>query len=102
MRAAAIAFTALIAGGCATFSPDGGFGEVQRVVKERTGQEARWLRTEDEANSVRARTREILGRVLTADDAVQIALLNNAGLQATYADLGISEARGSPVPGGVL
>lgn len=83
---------ASLLGGCATFSEDGGFGAVQRVVKERTGQEARWVRTDDEANSVRARTRELLSRPMGADDAVQLALLNNPGLQATYAELGISEA----------
>ena len=83
---------AVILTGCATFSEDGGFGTVQRAVKERTGQEARWVRSDDEANSVRARTRELLARPLSADDAAQLALLNNPGLQATYAELGISEA----------
>jgi outer membrane protein TolC len=92
MRAAAAVLAASLLGGCATFSEDGGFGAVQRIVKERTGQEARWVRTDDEASSVRARTRELLARPLGADDAVQLALLNNPGLQATYAELGISEA----------
>jgi outer membrane protein TolC len=92
MRTATVAFATLLLAGCATFSEDGGFGTVQRTVKERTGQDARWVRSEDDANSVRARTREILGRPLTADDAVQLALLNNPGLQSTYAELGISEA----------
>ncbi|MSQ63866.1 MAG: TolC family protein [Betaproteobacteria bacterium] len=92
MRTATVAMATLLLAGCATFSEDGGFGTVQRTVKERTGQDARWVRTDDDANSVRARTREILGRPLTADDAVQLALLNNPGLQATYAELGISEA----------
>ena len=83
--------TAMLAG-CATFSEDGGFGAVQRAVKERTGKEARWVRSDGDANSVRTRTRELLGRPLSADDAAQLALLNNPGLQATYAELGISEA----------
>jgi outer membrane protein TolC len=83
--------TVLLAG-CASFSEDGGFGTVQRTVKERTGQEALWVRTDEEKGAVRARTREILGRPLTAEDAVQLALLNNPGLQASYAGLGISEA----------
>ena len=92
MRTAIVAFASLLLAGCATFSEDGGFGTVQRTVKERTGQEARWVRTDDEANAVRVRTREILAQPLSADDAVQLALLNNPGLQATYAELGISEA----------
>jgi outer membrane protein TolC len=35
----------------------------------------------------------LLGRSLTADAAVQIALLNNQGLQASYNELGVSEAQ---------
>lgn len=92
MRAIAIVVSTVVLSGCATFSEDGGFGLVQRTVKERTGQEPRWARTDEDAGAIRARTREILGRPLSADDAVQVALLNNPGLQASYADLGISEA----------
>ena len=46
------------------------------------------------ARSARAATRELLAKPqpLGPDDAVRIALLNNRGLQATYADLGIAEA----------
>ncbi|MDH4326875.1 MAG: TolC family protein [Betaproteobacteria bacterium] len=50
------------------------------------------MRTEEAANSVRARVKELLGQPLSAEGAVQIALLNNPGLQARYADLGIAEA----------
>ena len=92
LKTCCFVLTAFTVAGCATFSEDGGFGTVQRAVKERTGQEARWVRTEDEANSVRARARELLARPLSADDAAQLALLSNPGLQATYAELGISEA----------
>ncbi|MDQ6702740.1 MAG: TolC family protein [Pseudomonadota bacterium] len=46
-----------------------------------------------EAALVGDRVRELLGRSLTADAAVQIALLNNQGLQASYSELGISEAQ---------
>ena len=37
------------------------------------------------------RVRELLAKPLTVEDAVQIALLNNPGLQASYAELGIAE-----------
>ncbi|MDH4175783.1 MAG: TolC family protein [Betaproteobacteria bacterium] len=50
------------------------------------------MRTEEAANSVRARVKELLGQPLSAEGAVQIALLNNPGLQARYAELGIAEA----------
>jgi len=82
----------LLIGGCASFSPDGGFGPVAAGVKARTGQEAVWVRSEKEADSVRARVRELLSQPLTAQSAAQIALLNNPGLQASYAELGIAEA----------
>jgi len=83
---------AMLLAGCATFSEDGGFGSVQRTVKERTGLTPTWVRSEDDANSVRARVQEILSRPLGIEDAVQVALLNNRGLQATYAELGLAEA----------
>ncbi len=92
MRVAAIAFLALAASGCASFSPDGGFGEVGDAVKMRSGLEAVWVRSEKDADSVGARTKELLAQPLTAESAVQIALLNNPGLQAAYAEMGIAEA----------
>ena len=36
----------LLVSGCATLSPDGGFGTVKDIVKERGGQEALWARTD--------------------------------------------------------
>jgi outer membrane protein TolC len=35
---------------------------------------------------------ELLGKPLSMDDAVQVALLNNRGLQAAFQELGITEA----------
>ncbi len=86
------AATALLLGGCVSFSPDGGFTAVQSLTKERIGKDVKWARDDADANSVRARVDELLANPLTVDDAVQIALLNNRGLQATYAELGIAEA----------
>ena len=40
-----------------------------------------------------ARVQALLSRPLSAEAAVQIALLNNRGLQAAYNELGISEAQ---------
>ena len=90
-RLAAIAVAAFLAG-CTTFSPDGGFDEVRKLASERIGQNVSWQRTDEDAQSAAATVRELLARPLSADDAVQIALLNNPGLQAAYADLGIAEA----------
>src|SRR6185437_6460299 len=50
------------------------------------------IRTEDEAVAARVKLEPLLKGPLTAETAVQIALLNNRGLQAAYNDLGIAEA----------
>lgn len=91
-RLTLIVLGALTLGGCATFSNDGGFATVQRTAKERTGQEAKWIKSDAERQSVRERVQQLLTKPLSVDDAIQITLLNNRGLQAKYADLGIAEA----------
>jgi outer membrane protein TolC len=91
MRAPAYLVPLLLAG-CASLSSDGGFSSVEQAVEQRTGAQAKWVRSEDEANTVRTRVKELLGNPLTAQEAVQIALLNNPGLQAGYAEVGIAEA----------
>ena len=77
---------------CTTFSPDGGFEPVQTAVRERGGTEARWVRTDRDAGEVRQTVERLIAKPLTADAAVQVALINNGGLQATYAEVGIAEA----------
>ncbi|HEX9185154.1 MAG TPA: TolC family protein [Burkholderiales bacterium] len=91
MRAAALAAIALLTG-CVSFTDDGGFGSVEKAVADRGVQGAKWVRAEDEADSVAARVQELLAGPLSADNAVRIALLNNPALQARYAELGIAEA----------
>ena len=78
--------------GCTTFSKDGGFNAVNDITRSRIQQDATWLRSEPDKAAARAATRELLAKPLNADDAVKVALLNNRGLQAAYADLGIAEA----------
>ena len=51
-----------------------------------------WERTQADRDVIETRVAELLAKPLSADDAVQIALLNNRGLQATFHELGISEA----------
>jgi outer membrane protein TolC len=90
---ASIAVVGLFAlAGCASLSEDARFAPVEQAVKERTGAETKWTRSEDEANTVRGRLKELLAKPLGPTEAVQTALLNNPGLQATYADVGIAEA----------
>ena len=84
---------ALIAlGGCAGFSGDGGYGFVESTARERINKEVKWIKSNADADSVQATVKTLLAKPLTVDDAVQIALLNNRGLQAIYGGLGIAEA----------
>ena len=79
--------------GCASFSRDGGFDTVASGAKERgLDQEIKWLRDGEDPTEIRAMVTSLLKKPLTPDAAVQIALLNNQSLQATYAELGIAEA----------
>jgi len=82
----------VLVSGCTSFSQDGGFGAVETAVAERGAGEAKWLRSADESNSAATRVKELLAQPLSAEAAVQVALLNNRGLQAHYAELGIAEA----------
>ena len=83
---------AAVLGGCASFSPDGGFGPVEQTAKERLGKDLRWARSEADLDTIAQRVSELLAKPLTVDDAVQIALLSNRGLQASFQELGITEA----------
>jgi outer membrane protein TolC len=88
---AAMAATASLSG-CASFSPDGGMSAAASVAAQELDKEAMAIRTPEEAVAARARVEDLLKLPLTADAAVQIALLNNRGLQAAYNELGIAEA----------
>ncbi len=78
--------------GCATFSKDGGFDTVQNITKERTGKDVQWVKSDEDRDKVQSRIDELLKKPLDVNDAVQIALLNNKGLQASFYELGVSEA----------
>ncbi len=91
-RPLAVAVSMLFLGGCASFSADGGFASVQKITRERLGKDVMWVKSESDAVTVQKTIEPLLAKLLTVDDAVTIALLNNKGLQADYAELGIAEA----------
>ena len=91
-RLAALLTSAAFVGGCTSFSPDGGFAPVQQTAKDRLGKDLQWARSDTDRDTIDKRVRELLAKPLSIDDAVQIALLNNRGLQAMYHELGIAEA----------
>ncbi|MBI5936684.1 MAG: TolC family protein [Betaproteobacteria bacterium] len=88
----AVAAGVLLLGGCASFSPDGGLAKVDALAKERAGLSVQPIKTEQDAARVTDEVSRLLVHPLDADTAVKIALLNNRGLQASLADLGIAEA----------
>ena len=89
----AVAALALVGlGGCATLSRDGGFGPVAQTASDRLHKDLTWARSDADRDTIDQRVAELLAQPLSVEDAVQIALLNNKGLQASFDQLGISEA----------
>jgi outer membrane protein TolC len=88
--AAVLAAFALI--GCTTFSADGGFDPVSNQTRAYLGKEVHWPRSEEERAKGDAQVAALLTHAISSEDAVQIALLNNHALQASFEQLGISEA----------
>lgn len=78
--------------GCATFSPDGGMNVVATVAGDTIKKDVVSIRTADDAEWARSAVQRLLRRPLTVDTAVQVALLNNRGLQAAYNELALAEA----------
>jgi outer membrane protein, heavy metal efflux system len=94
MRSQCLAVGALfmLLSGCATFDPRAGFDEVSATVETRSGKRVVWnLGTELDAQAAQD-VRNLLEDALTADKAVQVALLSNRELQAMYAELGVAQA----------
>lgn len=81
----------LALGGCASFTPDGGLDEVSRLTQARTGVVVALTKAEP-SEADRAKTAALMAQPLTAEAAVQIALLNNRNLKATLSELGLAEA----------
>ena len=82
----------LLLAGCASFSPDGGFSAVQQTAKNQLGKDLRWAKSDVDQDTIDKRVAELLAQPMSVDDAVQVALLNNRGLQASFQELGIGQA----------
>jgi outer membrane protein, heavy metal efflux system len=83
---------ALLLAGCTTVPERPGFDQVQTDVGQRSDHRLHWYTgTEEDEQAARA-IRDLLAQELTAEQSVQIALLNNRGLQATYEGLSIAQA----------
>jgi outer membrane protein TolC len=77
--------------GCVSFSDDGGMTVVSEVARKAIKKQVAFVRTADQAAQTNDAVARLLSRPLTADSAVQVALLNNKGLQASYDELALAE-----------
>ena len=84
---------ALVLAGCANVAPDGLRGDVQALTAGRLPAQAQWPSTDAQARSQALQQVDAwLLQPVDSDIAVRIALLNNAGLQAQLAQLGVQDA----------
>ncbi len=94
MRLGRVGILLLLGGAaaCGSVSRERGHDEVDRLVRERTGHQTRWAQGSPEDEQVNRWVGELLAHGLTHSAAVEIALVNNPRLQATYEELGVSQA----------
>ena len=83
---------AIAMSGCASVSRDAGIADVGAMTKAALGQPIQFRTGSKEDEQVDARVRSLLQAELTPESAIEVALLNNPGLQATFADLGVAQA----------
>ena len=88
---AAVLAVALLTG-CASTNPQPVVDRVDADVARRTGRRIFWNQDGDADEAVRRAVKEMLADGVTEDEAVQIALINNRSLQATYEELGVAQA----------
>ena len=93
LRWGLLAGTAALLGCCAGFSPDGGMAPIQAAAYAEIGKDVVKIGDDQIALTAKARVDQLLRKPLTADSAVQVALLSNRGLQAAFNELGIAEAQ---------
>ena len=78
--------------GCASVDLRAGFPEVSAAVAERSTTKIVWNNGTDLDREAEEKLRALRQKKLTADDAVQIAMLSNRDLQAIYTELGVAQA----------
>jgi outer membrane protein TolC len=89
----------LALGACATAIPEGyiepnaGFANVSSQTSTTIGKRAAFAQTQAESILLKKQVYSLVyQKTISADTAVQVALLNNKGLQASYANVGLSAA----------
>lgn len=82
----------LIFGGCATVPLEESFREVEKSVEKEQGFKIHWTGITSSEDAGAIAISQLLAEGLTEEEATQIALLNNARLQAVYEEFGIARA----------
>ena len=100
----AIAMAAAALAGCAERYAIEGFDGASAIAAPTAGGKPVWIRSGADEQAARKRIEAIRTKELTADGAVEIALVNNRALQAAFAELGLkaadlAEVRRPPNPG---
>ncbi len=96
---ALVVMAPLAVAGCMTANvgdvsdPVAGFSTVSDRTTRLTGHGPVWIQSGEQARILADSVHALVhGKTIGADVAVQVALMNNRGLQAAYADLGLSAA----------
>jgi outer membrane protein, heavy metal efflux system len=76
--------------GCARVEPGPDFQRAGQLITERTG--SPFVFDPQAEDLIRQHVDELLTDGLTIDEAVQVALLNNRGLQSAFQEIGVSRA----------
>jgi outer membrane protein, heavy metal efflux system len=82
----------LFLNGCASMALDAGFQDVRSTVEDRNQAKIFWNNGTELDKEAAKHLVSLLNRNLTADDAVQIGLLNNRELQSVYSELGVAQS----------
>jgi outer membrane protein TolC len=96
----ALAVLPLLVAGCKTTDlasevsdPSAGFSTVSSRSEDALGVSPVWVQSRAEADALAQEVKTLVqGKTISPDVAVQVALLNNKGLQAAYAEIGLSAA----------
>ena len=89
---ALLALLALSLTGCASLSPEQAAAPVRQQSRDWLGADLPAQRTDEQRATARARSDALLAQPLDAAGAVQLALLNHRGLQASLYGLGMAES----------
>src|SRR6266536_219881 len=82
----------VLVSGCTTLDLRAGFSEVDSMVEGRARMKLFWNNGTELDREVGERLSKLVKGKLTAEQAAQVALLNNRELQAVYSELGVAQA----------